>query len=441
MPGNPILFFTLKQNEKNILINSRAYAAIQHSVSAIVPDSIKITSDGINPLPALQWTDYKIPYVTTVVNSQLDCSTMLHYASGYLTSVKYYTECDGITNNKYETFLQKINPYAIQSFILPASALPPDQLIVEQVACGENPYNTETIKTRKYPYQLVLSASGVFNINGTIYNLSGVSAPFNIYKFDNFHQFYRKGEDDNIYNLIKRYSYIDIEQYPTFNSYLSAVAGEGDSLGQIYDRIQNFAPDHSDVDVCTLDTLYSLSQQFDVNIDNFELQFPEELRRLMNFFSIPLQKLIGTRCKCNTNFASCQNSCGKNVCSLCGFDKKSNLGKQLELTDNVTAGQTILYRERGSDIFNFLNIKAQDTETYPLRSLSATQIVNKGVTNFCFFEWNQTPQNNPVAGVINYNDSRNSLSPSLSSYSDWYSNGGVIEESLNYILTKNLIDI
>lgn len=440
MPGNPMLFFTLKQNEKNILINSRAYAAIQHTVSAIIPNTIKITSDGINPLPSLQWTDYKIPYVTTVANTDIECSNMLHYANGILTDVKYYTECNGLIDTSYQTFLHRIRPYAIQNFLLPSSALPADQVVIPPVACGENPYDVEIIKTRKFPYQLTISATGIFNINGTTYRLSGISNPFNVYKFDNFHQFYRKGEDNNIYNLIKKNSYIDIEQYPTFNSYLSAVAGEGDSLGKIYDRIQNFTPDHTDIDVCTIDSLYSLSKQYDVDIDNFELQFPEELKRMMNFFSVPLQKLIGTRCSCNTNFAACQNACNKNICSLCGFDKKSNLGKQLTLTDNVSAGQTILYRERGSDVFNFLPIKAQNTNIYKLSTLSASQITSKGIDNFCFFEWDQTRQNNPVEGIINYNDYRNNLSPSLSSYSDWYADGGVIEESLNYLLTKNLID-
>lgn len=440
MPGKPWLFFTLKQNEKNILINSRAYAAIRHTVSAIAPNMIKITSDGINPLPPLQWTDYKTPFMTTIANSNISCSTLLHYVSGYLTGVKYYTECNGIPDAKYETFLSKIYPYAIQNFILPTSALPADQIISPEIACGENPYETHTIKTRKYPYQLTVSASGVFNVDGKIYHLTGISDPFNIYKFDNFHQFYRKGEDDNIYNLIKRYSHVDIEQFPTFNSYLSAVAGEGDSLGLIYDKIQNFTPDHSDVDVCTIDSLYNLSQQFDVSMDNFNLDFPEELRRLMNFFSIPLQKLIGTRCKCNTNFVNCQNSCNKNVCTLCGFDKKSNLGKQLALTDNISDGQTVLYRERGSDVFNFLNVKRQTEDTFKLSTLTATPILDKGIENFCFFEWNQTPQNNPVEGIINYNDYRNSLSPALSSYSDWYSDGGVIEEVLNYVLTEKLID-
>ena len=440
MPGKPVLFFSLKQNQENILINSRAYAALTHTVSAIIPNNINITTDGINDLASLQWADHPIPYTLTFNNTNIPCSNMLHYAKGYLTNVNYYTNCNGITSSQYQTSSIPINPYAINTFLLPSSAFPPDQLKVTPVACGENPYlNPEIIKTRKYPNQLVIEAFGVANINGRNYVLSGTSTPFNIYKFENFNDFYRKGEDTNVYDLIKKYSYIDLEQHDMLNTYLSAIGGEGDSLGIVYDRIQNFSKDHNDIDTCTIDSLYDMSQKFSMNIDNFDLQFPEELRRVMNFFSVPLPKLIGTRCKCNNNFADCVNSCNVNVCNACGFDKKSNLGKQIYLTDNVTAGDTILYRERGSSVYNFLPIKVQDKEVYPLGSLSAQQIVNKGIENFCFFEWNQTPQNNPVEGIVNYKDPRNSLSPGLSAYEDWYGDGGVIEESLNYILTKNLL--
>jgi len=440
MPGKPVLFFTLKQNQENILLNSRAYAALTHTVSAIIPNNINITTDGINDLNSLQWADHTIPYTLTFNNTNIPCSPMLHYAKGYLTNINYYTNCGGVTSSQYQTSSVPINPYAINTFLLPSSAFPADQIIANPVACGENPYlNTEIVKSRKYPYQLTINAYGVANVNGMNYILSGSSAPFNIYKFEDFNAFYRKGEDKNVYDLIKQYSQIDLDDYTMLGTYLSAVGGEGDSLGKVYDRIQNFSNDHNDIDVCTIDSLYDMSQKFDVSIDNFGLQFPEELRRVMNFFSVPLPKLIGTRCKCNTNFVDCANSCKVNVCGACGFDKRSNLGKIINLNDNITAGDTILYREHGSSVYNFLPVKVQDSNVYPLRSLTAQPIIDKGLENFCFFEWNQTAQNNPVEGIINYKDQRNSLNPALSSYEDWYGDGGVIEESLNYILTKNLL--
>ena len=166
--------------------------------------------------------------------------------------------------------------------------------------------------------------------------MTGTSAPFNVYRFENFNAFYRKGEDMTLYDIYKKYSHFDIEQQPLFNSYLSASLADIDSFGGLYDKIKNFAKDTSDVDLCTIDNLYSVAEKMDYSLDDFGLNFPSELSRYMNMFSIPLQKLIGTRCACNNNF-NCQNCCGKNICSVCGFDKKSNLGSQLSLTDYVPA--------------------------------------------------------------------------------------------------------
>jgi len=441
MPGKPVLFFTVKKTQQSALINSRSYVSIEPSISAIVPSDIQITCDGLNDLPVLQWANHDVPFVTSVISNLVSCSNMLHYASGYLTDVTYIGNCYGVNPTEYSTYVSDVNPYAFHSFFLPSSALPVNEITPAVTKCGENPYEQELTYNRYTPTQVSISATGIFNVNGLIYSLTGISNPFNIYPFENFHSFYRKGEDNNVYNLIKQYSHIDIEQHPMFNSYLSAIGGEGMSLGRVYDKIQNFASDHADIDLCQISSIHDIAQSMDVEMDEFSLQYPEELKRLMDFFSVPLQKLIGTRCKCNNNFVSCQNVCNKNTCTLCGFDKRSNLGDQLSLTDNLTAGDNILYREKGSEVYNILSVKAQDANIYPLLTLTAQPIYSKGLANFCFFKWDKTPQNHPIEGLVNYKDVRNNLSPSLSSYSDWYSDGGIIEETLNYILTKNLIDI
>lgn len=442
MPGNSVLFFTINQEEAAVKINSRAYAALNHTTSAAVPNRIAITSDGIRELYPLQWADYAVPYVTSVYNDTLSCSNIMHYASGYLTGIAFVSDCYGIAAEHYQYALNEVNPYAMQSFVLPSSALPADDVIVSDIECGGNPYDRETLRKRNTPVQVSISASGLFDVNGVTYSLTGISSPFDIYPFADFNKFYRKGEDKTVYDLLERYSHVDLNQLPTFAQYLSAVCGEGDSLGKSYDKIQNFAKDHTDIDVCQIDSVYDISEKLDVDIENFGLLFPQELKRAMDFFSVPLQKLIGARCKCNTHFVACNASCEPAFCSLCGFTKKSNLGRQLTLTDNVTAGTTLLYKQNGSSDFNYLPIKNQNnSDIYPLTTLTAYPLFDRGLSNFCVYEWDQTPQNNPVEGIVNYKDSRNNLSPSLSSVDDWYEEGGIIEETLNYILTKNLLTI
>ena len=263
---------------------------------------------------------------------------------------------------------------------------------------------------------------------------------FDILAFENRHAFYRKGEDYNVYEILKTALPFDIGAYPNFNSYLSAVAGEGDSLGVAYDKIDNFTKDHSDIDLCTYDSLINKAEMFDSEIDDFGRQMPEELKRIFNFSTIPLQKLIGTRCVCNTNFINCNGCVGKNICTICNFDKRSNLGSQILLTDYITAGETILYKEAGGELYNFYTVQNQSSNVYQLKNLSAEPFYSNNLNNYCFFKWEKTPQNNPVQSVVNYKDSRNMLNPSLSTNEDWYADNGIVEEMFNYILTKNLLN-
>jgi hypothetical protein len=370
----------------------------------------------------------------------------MHYASGYIQGNQMISSCNGVSPQSFTYNVSAINPtdancfntggYSINSFTLAASAIPVNTVQTNyDVSCGVNPLELEVTPIRYSPLQMVLSASALIKVNNVNYTLTGVSAPFDIHRFENFHQFYRKGEDKTIYDLLKQYSHFDFDYLPNMNSYMSAIAGSGDSLGRLYDKIINLPKDTADIDLCTIDFVHNHALEIDANIDDYNLDFPEELKRVMNMFSMPLQKLIGTRCVCNTNF-DCSNYCGKNRCGVCGYDKKSNLGEQITFAQYVTAGQTILFRENGAEVYEFLPI----TNSTLLADLSASPVYEKGLTNFCYYQWNSTSQNNPYGGQVDYKNPNTMLSRDLSAANDFYKENGVVEEMINYILTKNILE-
>jgi hypothetical protein len=449
MPGNPILFFTLENKEYNLPTNSRVYAAISHSICAVDPDKLIITSDGINPINKIQWADKQIPYVISVGSSILSSDNILHYVSGNITNVKMSSNCYNFNLNSFQYNVSPIflfdencfstGGYLLSTFFFPSSALPPIEISNDLDSCNSNFDKIEFVKTRNSPKNIILSATGIFSYDNKTFSLSGISNSFDILAFENRHQFYRKGEDYNVYEILKQSLPFDLNEYSNFNSYLSAIAGEGDSLGKVYDKINNFALDHSDIDVCNIESISDKYAKFDDSLEDFGLEFPEELRRLFHFSSIPLQKLIGTRCSCNTNFINCAGCQATNICTICKYDKKSNLGEQILSNSLLTVGETILYRENGSEVFNFLSIEDNGKQQFPLSELNMEPFYSKGLFNYCFFRWNKTPQNNPIQSVVNYKDGRNLLNPALSSNSDWYSDNGIIEEMFNYVLTKNLL--
>ncbi len=439
IPGNPILFFTVKQTEG---INSRVYSALTYGVSADRPNKLLVTADGINDIAVTQFTDIEIPYVISVQGLSA-CNNIMHYASGAVVDWSVTQGCYGIAPSAYTFPLSTIHlkddncfysgGYLRSTLVVPSSAVPLNsrRAIYYEDQCGNpTPEIQEWQANQINPFSISISANALITVGSTQYSISGQSVPFNIYRVEDFHQFYRKGEDKTVYDLIKKYNHFDLEETPTFNNYLSAVAGPGDTLGKVYDKIANFHLDHNDPDLCTVDALVSLGQMLDNPVDDFGLAYPEELRRLINMFSIPVNKLVGTRCVCNTNFVGCQGCVGRNICGLCGFDKKSNLGDQILPDDMIVEDQTILIKENGASTYDFWSVPY----TTQLRNLTSID-----VSDYCFYQWNATNQNNPVESVIDYHNPETTVSRNLSAQ-DWIDDDGVMEQLLQKVLVNNLLN-
>lgn len=117
---------------------------------------------------------------------------------------------------------------------------------------------------------------------------------------------------------------------------------EGQQLGRkSYERIANFPANHIDIDESNIKQLYSLSQYLDVPIDNYDLNYPSELQRLIDIGSISHSKLWGEVVKCNLNITD------NEICPRCGY-KHSNLGDMIidPFSYNVTAGIPFIQHDR-----------------------------------------------------------------------------------------------
>jgi hypothetical protein len=44
-----------------------------------------------------------------------------------------------------------------------------------------------------------------------------------------------------------------------------------------------------------------MSNMVDYNSDNFQLNYPETIKRLLNLASVNISNLIGTKCNCDSN--------------------------------------------------------------------------------------------------------------------------------------------
>lgn len=99
---------------------------------------------------------------------------------------------------------------------------------------------------------------------------------------------------------------------PSFGTDEQPQPGLGDGGGAFgraaYERIANFVNNHANIDVSTIDALYSMAQETDTPIDDYGLSYPAELKRLMDIFSVGQQRLWGARCPCNQNIENTYKS-------------------------------------------------------------------------------------------------------------------------------------
>lgn len=94
-----------------------------------------------------------------------------------------------------------------------------------------------------------------------------------------------------------------------------------------YEKIANFVLNNSDVDVCEIKSLYSLAQSINESIDDYSLNYPLDMKKVMNILSINMSRLYGS---VNKN----QND----------FNTTGNLGRLLLPEDKIKAGETVILK-------------------------------------------------------------------------------------------------
>jgi hypothetical protein len=202
-------------------------------------------------------------------------------------------------------------------------------------------------------------------------------------------------------------------------------------IGRVsYEKIANFVQNHADIDTANLTQLYSLAQKTDVPIDDYNFEFPVELRRLIDIVSVSHYKLWGTRCKCNENFGF------KSKCNVCNHEHDNNLGDQFNtLSYVVTADVPFVIKHRFSDKHYLL----KTTTSAPLSTYSSVMWLNSSdFMDYNFYNHITTPCGEQIEGVINWEDQYTTLSETSSGIDEWYKENGIVEQMFIYMLTKGL---
>ena len=192
--------------------------------------------------------------------------------------------------------------------------------------------------------------------------ICGQSSAFNMLDFDQYdmRKFNESWEAVGWIKDTVRQDHILLN--PTlWDKYMKALWGDestpqGEAFGrEAYEKIANFVSNHSDVNTCDIKSLYDMAQKMDVPIDDYAVEFPPELRRIVDLASVNQQVLWGDRCHCHrniTNGATTYLSGGQThdtyyLCDVCGHYHPGNRGELFDSTNyEVTAFQPFIVEDK-----------------------------------------------------------------------------------------------
>ncbi len=224
--------------------------------------------------------------------------------------------------------------------------------------------------------------------------------------------------------------------YNLFENYIGSMVGgletSANSIGkEIYEKTANFVENNVDIDTCNINQLYSLANELDVPIDDYNIHIPAELKRIMDIVSINHKTLWGDRCKCNYNFKN-----GNSLCDNCNHEHNTNRGDSIN-TDNyiVSSGITILAEYKFNK--NHYDIITPMVSSSTIFGYVSTYLLNDP-EDYCYYSYIPNMCNYQSEGIINWADEYTTISEQVSGLEDWYGINQMVEKMINYYLHKGL---
>ena len=421
MPGTPIIWATLQQETG---VNSRVYAAESITVTALDPEYVSITHDGISPINSKQWCGGKVPAIMTVNATSVDGPIILHHIPtlGSLTFELSSTSTGVSGTGAAVTSATDVHCLHSGSFA---------KFLLEVGESGE----------------IVLDGAADGVALGTSFSLT-TSETISAFPFYDASEVRVHNEDRDLSDIIKGYAPPHLSTMATkyFDEYLPAIIGtpqDNDPMAlglRMFERIANFTTNHGDIDTCGVDQLLSKAEQYDVAYDDYGIAFPPDLKRIVDIASVHYDKLWGVRCACMEHFQDCIECCGGDLCPVCGTPLQLNRGPRLDCaTYVVSAGNNLVYHAIADEVFHLLHTVplADGSTTYNLNQLEVGNLQLPICDNYEFYEYVEGDPGGQIEGIISW-DNCLTLVPEETSQAQWYAEGGVLEQIFDFYLHRGL---
>jgi hypothetical protein len=284
--------------------------------------------------------------------------------------------------------------------------------------------------TNKYGFNFLPQ----YNLNSSTISLTGSSKLLNFYNSTTAAFGLEKHNSNyDIASKLKELAFVPTIQESSFffDEFLTSIFGKTSlEMGPaLYEKIANTTSNLIDPDTCSLKSLYDLSKMTDVEIDNFDLNFPPEIEKVINLASINLSRLIGSFENQGLEF--------KNYLNKSNFNRKS---VPLKPDYVVNAGTPLVLKLENFNSYRLVYTGPINASgIYSLQTLANYLKLPINWTDlYSFYEY--VPNSNLIQldGVIDWENPYSTINPQNSSFNKWFGSEGYLETLFAYELYKGL---
>lgn len=296
-------------------------------------------------------------------------------------------------------------------------------------------------------------------------SVSGCSSTFNIYPASGAYSIAKVNENFNPAAHFTSIVFQESLQEHTrlFKDFLGAAIGtdtdDPTAPGKkIYEKISNFCDNISYVDTCNIEALKSLYQEMNesfITLNQNNFNYPANISRLIDIFSIKLSKLRGSRNQFAENF----NNKGFNNQSPNAVVKHGrNKGQQLDINTTILKGGVdgyIVAYEKFSDTYTTINTNLPSAsfvpyidpvqQLYPLSGynhkwgwglvLPDVYTAHDISKYYNFYAYKSGIDGDQISGIINWSDPNTTVPEFVNDISEWDS---IAESMLTHALAEGL---
>jgi hypothetical protein len=270
---------------------------------------------------------------------------------------------------------------------------------------------------------------------------------------------------------------------------LGTVESNTNSIGKrVYEKTSNFIKNTSNIDTCDIQSLYGYAQMYNLDLQQYANQdllinYPADLARLVNLFSIKKSLLFGKRLQKQDNFADKYNLSYRandltKAAQDYSVDKKygNNLGNQINVHNGIVYKNNnyVIVYEIFSETYRVMrtNISSISLSSYPLSTYNSSWGWGLSLPDdyesdslsayklscyYNFYEFVPVVPGKFVGNIINWEDTYGTTidllgtNPLSTTYMPWYLSsyrgtaletwddyGGVVDQNLNYQLSLGL---